>query len=513
MKSILLAICLLASTHLFSQTKIGPKDPCFADDKSVACHKKMSTELFFLTTVDGEVRPEHATYVDAYFKKYGVEGFYQPASQYHPGSLFEYVMDHSKHNKFNKKLILAFPKNGTLDGKNIYDLVIKTHPPFTRDSDMRSYLATLKVLFPEEDNLDFQKTKELFGFPWEDPSFIDKYLERVKGVAKEIDEYNNFFKKKDFLLEKEQYLKIVERLKDLQTVTTKACNAATYEEYTDLRNKYGDFFKSKNNDVIGCLIKNEKYELAQKIIDEGGYLKDNLPAYFDQAVKIKETPASFKLSQFLYLNLAKNGQKINPVKGESQRDFLQRGGAYLNKYHQEEAICDIQFHDGNTINEMSKSLNDILFVEAYQLMQKILAEQDPLKKAELEAQFVQLKNVGVSLEKVHPSTGKSILHLIAEAGDNGVLTRLDSKGISPYVIGDIKTDKNGKSPMIIAIESGSLKHLEFAASLFKYSYNSRYDELSEMKKALRKLKTDDKDIKAMKKSLLWDIKEEQYYSN
>jgi hypothetical protein len=31
-----------------------------------------------------------------------------------------------------------------------------------------------------------------------------------------------------------------------------------------------------------------------------------------------------------------------------------------------------------------------------------------------------------------------------------------------------------------------------------------------MKKALRKLKTDDKEIKAMKKGLLWDIKEEQW---
>jgi hypothetical protein len=510
MKSLLLATCLLASTQLFSQSKIGPKDPCFADDKSIECHKKMSTELFFVTSVDGEVRPDHAAYVDAYFKKYGIEGFYQPASQYRPGSLFEYVMDHSRHNKLNKKLVLAFPKGGSLNGKNIYDLVIKTHSPFTRGSDMTSYLATLKVLFPEEDNADFQKTKELFGFPWDDPSFIDKYVERIQGVVKRIDENNDFFRTKEFLPEREQYLKMVARLQELQKISSKACNAATYEEYMDLRNKYGDFFKSKNNDVIGCLIKNEKYELAQKVIDEGGYLKENLPAYFDQAVKIKETPASFKLSQFLFFNLAKNGQKINPVKGETQRDFLQRGGAYLNKYHQEETICDIQFHDGNTINEMSKSLNDILFVEAYQLMQEILAEEDPLKKAELEVQFIQLKNVGVNLDRVHPSTGKSILHLIAEAGDKGVLTRLDSKGVSVYLIGDNKPDKNGKSPMITAIESGSLKHLDFAADLFKLSYHSRDEEMDEMKKALRKLKTDDKEIKAMKKGLLWDIKEEQW---
>lgn len=510
MKIAVITILFLWSNFSYSQSSIGSKDPCYSDINSLPCREKINKAIFFMTTVDGTVRPEESSYVNAYLEKHGFEGFKVQASQYHPGSLLVFTLDHSVHTKFNKKLITAFPKGETVDGKNIFDIVIKETPPFRRESILKAYIANLNLLFPVDGNEDFQKTKDQFGLPWEDPHFPQKYVDRIQSMVTSIDHGNDFFKRNEYQAEKKEFQEIIARIQQLQEIPAKACAVTQYEEFVEISNKYGNILNSSNENPISCMIKNGKFDLAQKIININGCEDKRLPAYFDQAVALKETSDSFEFSQFLYMKLSHCSVKINPVKGEGNRDFLQRASVYLNKYKQEEIICDTHIHEGTTIDNLSKNLDQILYAQAYQLMEQILDEKDPNKKAELIDQFISLKGVGVKLGNVNPSTGKTILHLIAEVGDYELFEKLLRKGINPGMLGHKVLDKNGKTPLIVAIESGKLNQLKFASSLYKAVMYFNKDELNTIKNVLKKTKADDKESKKLKKSFIREIKDKLF---
>lgn len=510
---ILTIISIIFCSNLsFAQWKIGPKDPCYTDFKSSACLDQIRSKIFFMSSVTGEPRAEETSYVNEYFKRHGVQGFYGPNSQYHPdGSLFEYAINDSKNAKFNKKLMESLPIGEKLYGKNIFAMAI-THAPFTRSSDMQNYIENLKVLFPKEENENFQKTKEKFGLPWDDPSFAQKYLEQINSVINEIDRHNDFFKKHELLPQRKQLVELKERVEVLANMPKKACELNKIEEYQEFKVKYGELYRSSTVDIIDCLMKQEKYELAKAIIKEGDYEQSKLPSYFDQAVALKETPEAFDYAKFLYSEMSKTGQKINPKKGETKRDFLQRGSQYLHKYHQEdEIICEIDFGTGSSaVDELTKDLNMILFLEAYELMEKILAETDEMKKNKLIDQFLDLKNVGNSLGLKHPTKGNSILHLIGEAGDFELYTKLEGRGVSSSLMGYEIKDANGNTPVIAAIKKAGPGNLKFAGQYLKYFGSYKAEELSEMLKAIKKVKTDSKELKDLKKQLKWSVKEEMW---
>ena len=505
MKVVILLVTILLGTLSTAQAQLSRNDPCYKDNESIKCLEKVRTSIFFTTGVDGTYRSEYGNFLDSYFNKYGIEGFYKPASQYRSGSMLEYAITSSRLTSLNKKLILAVPKGQSVEGLNIYALVIRKSPPFTRYHDMNSYVESLKILFPEKGNEDFKITNELFGLPWDDPDFAEEYLNRMKAVVKSIDQHNSFFKKTEFLNVKKEMENLIAHVTELDQLPNKVCQLDKYDDFTDMINKYGDILKSRNTDIIGCLIKNQKYDLVGKIIENNVYDQTRLPAYFDQTAAIKESPESFKLGQALYLRMAQNGQKINPVKGEKQRDFLQRSSVYLNRYDQEDIICELQPHNGTTIGDLSKDLGKILFIEAYQLMEKILATEDDIKKEALIEQFSHLKEVGFNMAQLHPTNGKTIMHLIAEAGDVNVVNSLNKKKVYPNIIGENVENKSGKKPIDVAIDMGSKKTLILAQNLFKNAYYSNYEDLKELKKQVRKLKSNDEEAKAQKKIFIDDI--------
>jgi hypothetical protein len=506
MKTALIVILVLVSNYSFSQSKLGSKDPCYADTNSPECRDKIVKAVFFMNHADGSISAKDASYVEAYFEKYGIEGFYIPASQWHAGSLLVSTLNQSTNTEFNNKLLMAFPKEGKVDEKNIFDIVIKKNPPFRRESILKAYISNLNTLFPVEGNEDFQKTKDKFGLPWEDPNFVQGYLDRIQSMVREIDESNEFFKRNEFQDEKKDFIAIMDRLKKLQQIPTKACAVNQYEEFVELKNKYGNILNSPTEDIVSCMIKSGKYDIVQKVIDNSGCDKERLPSYFDQAVAIKETPETFKFSQFLYLKMSQCEVKINPVKGEANRDFLQRGSAYLNKYHQDEILCDTQNLNGTTLVDLSKTLDQTLYIQAYQLMEKTLAEKDSVKKAELVEQLIALKNVGVKLAVINPTTGKTLLHLMAEAGDYELLNELSSKGLHPTMLGHKVLDKNGKTPLKVAIEGGKLNNLKFVQVMFKGTMNYNKEELRAIKKDLRNIKAENKEAKTLKKMLVESVK-------
>ncbi len=506
----LIFLGLLTSGDAASQSKMSSKDPCFQDPKNVLCQEKIQKTIFFLSDVEGNVRPEESRYMNAYLTKHGVEGFFLPSSDYRKASLLEYTIRQSGDSTFNKKLILAFPKGQTIEGKNIFSMVIGDTTPFTRDSDMKAYLNNLKVLFPMDNNEDFQKTRELFGLPWNDPLFAQKYLERIQEVVASIDEHNKFFSKNDFQSVKAELLKITSQVKGLAEIPAKACAVSTIEEYNEIKRKFGEVYEKQDDDIVACMIKNGNYELAQKVIEDGKYVHKNLPLYFDQSILIKETPETFKLTQFILGKISQEGLKINPKKGETQRDFLQRGSVYLNKYHPVESLCDYVPHKGSTIVDLTEGLSSVLYFQAFELMQEILKEKDSAKKKILIDQFLQLKNVGLDFSKVNPSTGKTMLHMMAEAGDYELLEKLQSSGLPFYSLGESTPDSNGKLPIFLAIDKGELKHLKFVDILMTTTLSYDYQELKQIKKGLRKIKTDDKEIKAMKGGIIWGLKDDLY---
>ena len=501
---------LMIPNHAMSQNKMSNNDPCFKDPQTKLCQEKIQRSIFFLTSVGGEVSFEQSRYLNAYLAKHGIEGFYHQASSHQSESLFEYSLRKSNYSEFNKKLILAYPKGQEIEGKNLFSIVISGKIPFTRESDMKAYVDNLNVLFPKDENEDFQKTKELFGLPWDDPLFAKKYLERIEAVVASIDEHNEFFSKNDFQSQKAELLKIISKVKDLAAVPAQACTVSTLEEYNEFKTKYGEVYENQGDDIVACMIKNGRYEIAQKVIDDGRYIQKNLPLYFDQAVVIKETPETFKFTQFLLMKISSNGLKINSKKGETQREFLQRGSLYLTKYHPAESLCEYVPHKGSTLVDLMEGLSSILYFQAFELMQDILDEKDPEKKKNLIDQFLQLKNVGLDFSKANPSTGKTMLHMMAEVGDHELLQKLHASGFDDYSLGESTPDNNGKLPIFRAIEQGGLKHLKFVDLLMKTALSYDYETLKKIKKSLRKIKTDEKDVKALKQGILWDMKDDLY---
>jgi hypothetical protein len=488
------------------------KDPCAQDNKSNDCLEKVKRSLFIVTGVDGVTRKEEATYLEGYFKKYGIEGFYPPASKHRAGSMLEYALSSSHFVSLNKKLILALPKGQSVEGLNVYALVIGKSPPFTRDSDMKSYVDQLKVLFPDKGNEDFSTTIELFGLPWEDPNFSGEYLKRMQAVIETIDRHNSIFKRTEFLDVKKEMEGLIARVTELSELPNKACEQDNLNDFNKMINKYGDIMKSQSTDVISCLIKKQKYNLVEQIIENAEYDQSKLPGYFDQVAAIKTSPESFKLGQSLYLRMAQEGLKINSVKGEKHRDLLQRGSVYLNKYDQEDIICDLQSHNGTTIGDLSTDLSKTLYVQAYQLMERILAEKDASKKEALIEQFSQLKEVGVSLGQLHPTSGKTIMHMIAEVGALDVVNALVKKKISLESIGHEVADKSSNKPFDVAVELATVNTLKLAQFLYKNTYHSGYYEIKEIRKQVKKIKTKDDEVKAQKKVLIDTISSEMSHT-
>lgn len=79
-----------------------------------------------------------------------------------------------------------------------------------------------------------------------------------------------------------------------------------------------------------------------------------------------------------------------------------------------------------------------------------------------------------------------------------------------YSLGENKPDTNGKLPIFLAIGQGELKHLKFVDILLRTTMAYDYQELKKIKKSLRKIKTDDKEIKSLRESILWDLKDDLY---
>jgi hypothetical protein len=499
--------------HAMSQNKMNSNDPCFKDPQTTLCLEKIQRSIFFLTSVGGEVSFEQSRYMNAYLAKHGIEGFYHQASPNQRESLFEYSLRKSNYSEFNKKLILAYPKGQEIEGKNLFSMVVSDKIPFTRESEMKAYVDNLNVLFPKDQNEVFQKTKELFGLPWDDPLFVQKYLERIEAVAASIDEHNKFFLKNDFQSQKAELLKIISKVKDLAAVPAQACTISTLEEYNEFKKKFGEVYENQGEDIVACMIKNGKYEITQKVIDDGRYIQKNLPLYFDQAVMIKETPETLKFTQFLLMKISNNGLKINSKKGESQRAFLQKGSLYLTQYHPAESLCEYVPHKGSTFVDLTEGLSSVLYFQAFKLMQSIMDEKDPEKNKNLIDQFLQLKNVGVDFSKANPSTGKTMLHMIAEAGDHEVLQKLHASGFDYYSLGESTPDNNGKLPIFVAIKQGGLKHLKCVDLLLKKTLSYDYQTLKKIKKSLRKMKTDEKEVKTFKQGILWNMKDDLYEAN
>ena len=182
----------------------------------------------------------------------------------------------------------------------------------------------------------------------------------------------------------------------------------------------------------------------------------------------------------------------------------------MTNYHSAEALCDYVPHKGSTIVDLTEGLSSVLYFQAFELMQEILKENDSAKKKSLIDQFLQLKDVGLDFSKVNPSTGKTMLHMMAEAGDYELLEKLQSSRLDFYSLGETTPDTNGKLPIFLAIEKGELKHLKFVDILMKTTLSYDYQELKQIKKGLRKIKTDDKEIKAMKGGLIWGLKDDLY---
>lgn len=494
---------LFLSFSTWAQT-LSPKDPCFNDYQSKDCTEKVRKNIFFVTGVGGEVRAEYDRFLNAFFNRHGIKGFGALIDGPQKLTLLEYYFTGCTHKKFSQKLIHAFPRGEKIAGKNIYQLVIGQYPPFTRSADFDHYIHNLNLLFPENGNGDYRQTAERFGLLWGDSLFAAGYLERIKNAIKSIDNHNEFFNKNDLQPQKRELEKVALRLEALAQLPQKACAIASVADYEALKASFGDLVLSSALDIPECLLKHQRFGLLKHILLKEPALDDHYPRYFDQVVDLVSTPESFELGEYLYAQMVKRGQKIIPRKGEGKRVFLERVSVYLARYGEERLVCDSSHFQTGVLENLNRNMHDIIFLHAFEIMQKMVKERDLVKKQLLMDQFAEIHALGVQLDRLHPQTGQGLMHLVAEAGDEWVYAHLHPR-IDSYAIGGLLNNRNGEAPVDVALKFSSLSHMKLARRLFKESFSS-YEDLKRLRKQLRKMKSKDKAYEAVRHAFLEDVK-------
>jgi hypothetical protein len=469
-------------------------DPCRVDYKNSDCHFKMRTALYAQHNSDGtKGRAEYFTYVNNYYKKYGIEGFlYVPERR---GSLFEDTFANSENESLKLKLIQDFPKGRVVGGKNIFGLLLSKNYVVSK-TDLKNYIFGLNVLFPQGENENLKKTQEQFGFPWEDPLFINGYLDNMKKIVIEIDRKNEFFKRSEYLQEKEEIQKFIDRVSPFAKVAEEVCGYTKIEEIEAAKLKYKDIFSSSPKNVIGCLLKKEKCELASSLINSGDYPVDRLSEYFDTIIHLKNSKACVESMKIVYLSMLRNGNPITSNPKYLDVIDLKDINNYFQKYpFNDQALCDSDIRiQRNNLYDFTESLKKIIERQAHDLIDSILVEKDPAIKDALISQFHDLAKLDVDLSGIDPATDKSILHKIADASDQYFFNKIIEMNQGLYRFGLGALNKNGLNPMHYAISSGDINKLKFAQSLYMAH---RFDagDMFDIKLRLKKLKTKDPAVK------------------
>jgi hypothetical protein len=454
----------------------------------------MRTALYAQHNSDGtKGRAEYFTYVNNYYKKYGIEGFlYVPERR---GSLFQDTFANSENESLKLKLIQDFPKGRVVGGKNIFGLLLSKNYSVSK-TDLQNYLFTLKVIFPVDDNENLKKTQDLFGFPWEDPLFLSGYLDQMKAVVRDIDHKNKFFKKSENIPEMEQIQIVIDRLTPFAKVADEVCGHTKIEEIESAKLKYKDLFSSSQKNVIGCLLKKEQCELASSLINSGDYPPDRLGEYFDTIIKLKSSKACVESLKTIYLSMLRNSNPIISDPKYASVGALKEFNSYYQKYpFDDQALCDTEvWPHRNNLDDLKEHLQKILARQGHDLMNSILPEKDPEKKEVLINHFVDLSKLNPDVSKPDPLTGKTILHQIADAGDYQLLDKLVEKEINPYSLGHGQVNKDGLTPMQYAISSGEANKIKFAHHLYLANFKD-VGEMMDVKRQLKKIKTKDPAVK------------------
>ena len=473
---------------------LAETDPCKLNFKNSDCQFRVRYSLSGQIDMHGKMsRPEYSTFVNNYYKKYGIEGFLYKENE--RSTLFEYAFSNCENEPFKHKLLNSFSKGRVVDGKNVYQLVLPDFVLASKD-ELGNFIFSLNVLFPEKDNENLKKSNELFGLPWDDPSFLDGYLDIIKKTIVEIDRKNEFFKSSEYGVEKEKLQKILDRLSPIAQVSKEVCAYTKMEEIESVKLKYKELLQSSQKNVIGCLLKNEQCEIAGSLINSGDYPSDRLSEYFDSIIKLKNSKACVETLKSIFMTMLRNGNPITTNPKYTSVGILKDVTKYYQKYpFDDQYLCGPEYVvKRNNLDDFTENLQKIMEFQGRELMNKILAEKDPIKKESLVNQFADINKLDVDLSRVDPVTGKSILHLIADAGDYALLDNLKSKGVEPYSIGHGETNKDGLRALYYAIESGEMNKLKFAQHL----YSSVYKDAGEMLSAkwyLKKIKTKDPEIK------------------
>ena len=366
---------------------------------------------------------------------------------------------------------------------------------------LKNYLFSLNTLFPVADNENLKKTKERFGTPWNDPLFLDGYLDEIRDVIKKIDRRNDLFKASDYLLEKEQLQKTIDRLSPLASVAKNVCT------YTKIRNEHQELFQSSEKDVIGCLLKNKQCELVGNLIDSGDYPVEKLGQYFETLIHLESSKACLASLRTIYISMLKNGNPIVSSPKYTGVAFLKKIGLFYQKYPIEENnLCQYDIVPSrNNLDDLGNDLKKVIKHQGFDLMNSILSEKDSAKQDKLIDQFMELEKLDVDLSTNNPKTGKCILLQIAVAGDHELLGRLVTKGIHPYSLGEMTPDKNGRYPMDYAMANPDANRLKFASILYQ-SHTRHAEEMVRLKTQLLKVKTKDPEIKKLKDDLKLKVK-------
>jgi hypothetical protein len=496
---------LIFSFIFLNALALAAGDPCKVDYKNSDCRFRMQVALYSHYEIDHKtVNKEELQYLQTYYKKFGIAGFLH--QEPNRSSLFQEAMGASENELFKTKLINDFPKDGTVEGKNIFRLVMPKYVS-PDEGKLKNYLFSLNTLFPVADNENLKKTKERFGTPWNDPLFLDGYLDEIRDVIKQIDRRNDLFKASDYLVEKEQLQKIIDRLSPLASVAKNVCTYTKQEEIDLVRNEHQELFQSSDKDVIGCLLKNKQCELVGNLIDSGDYPVDKLGQYFETLIHLESSKACLASLRTVYISMLKNGNPIVSNPKYNGVTFLKEIGPYYQKYPIEENnLCQYDIVPSrNNLDDLSNDFKKVMQHQGFDLMNSILSEKDSAKQDKLIDQFIELEKLEVDLSTNNPKTGKCFLLQIAEAGDHELLGKLVAKGIHPYSLGEMTPDKNDKYPMDYAMANPDANRLKFASILYQ-SHRRDAGEMVRLKTQLRKVKTKDPEIKKLKDDLKLKVK-------
>jgi hypothetical protein len=491
---------LIFALLFFNALSLAAGDPCKVDYKNSDCRFKMQVALHSHYEIDHKtVNKEELQYIQTYYKKYGIAGFLH--QEPNRSSLFQEAMGASENELFKTKLINDFPKDGAVEGKNIFRLVLPEYVS-TDDGKLKNYLFSLNTIFPASENENLKKTKERFGTPWNDPLFLDGYLDEIRDVIKKIERRNDVFKASDYLAEKEQLQKIIDRLAPIASVAKNVCSSTKQEEIDVVRKVHQELFQSSEKDVIGCLLKNKQCELVGNLIDSGDYPVEKLGQYFETIIHFESSKACVTSLKSIYVSMLKNGNPIVSSPKYTSVAFLKKIGVYYQKYpFEDNNLCQNEIvPQKNNLDDLGNDLKKIMTRQGFDLMNSILSEKDSAKQDKLIDQFSELEKLDVPLDTLNPATGKSILQQIAEVGDHELLGKLVAQGINPLSIGEMTPDKNGKYPMDYAVASADANKIKFASILYRSHYRD-YGEMVRLKSQLRKIKTKDPEVKKLKNDL------------